>query len=340
MKKKIILISGPKRNIESGYWLYDFLIKDKYYIISFFLRKNDNENFKKLLSFFRTIKMIFYILFFAKKNDLILVYDNDTTGLYIGLIIHYLKPYLVIYKINCMANNKEKLYSSIKRYFVRKAYMHIYTTVNNQKIAELFSNFLKIDISHFIPIPDSLSDFGNDIIKIKDKKDNGYIFMGGATNRDYSLFLDVAKKMPNYNFMAVTFKNKKNLFKDAPKNVIVKFGLPENDFYQMIANSRIVFIPLTNNMQGGQMVIFQGALLEKPIVTTENTSIKTYFNDKSIKLIPMGDPESAIKTITELMEDSILRQKMAKVAYNQIIKFTTEEIYKQYKIKLFSLHNF
>nr|WP_315199400.1 hypothetical protein [uncultured Flavobacterium sp.] len=234
-----------------------------------------------------------------------------------------------------MANNEESLYSPIKRYFVRRAYQQIYTTVNNQKISDIFSSFLNISKSHFIPIPDSLSNFGWDISRITDKEDHGYIFMGGATHRDYSLFIEVAKRLPKYHFVAVTFESYKDIFKNAPLNVKVKYGMKENEFYQVIANSSLVFVPILNNMQGGQLVLFQGALLEKSLVTTENIAIHTYFNEKSVKLIPIGDTNMAVKIIIELMGNCKVRQERGKAAYNDIIKFTPEKIYEQYKQKLF-----
>lgn len=335
MSNNLIFISGPQRNMLPGYWLYDFLVKDGYNIIPFYMRKDDREKRGKFTVFYRIIKMIFYVLFNATRDDLILVYDNDSTGIYLGLALSIFRPSLIVHKINCMANSRERLYSPLKRPLVRKAYTHIYTTVNNENISSLYANFFNIDKSHFIPVPDSLSDFGQEIMNIKDREDKGYIFMGGATHRDYHLFIKVARLLPQYKFVAITFEKYKKIFSNAPSNIEVLYSLPENKFYEVIAHSSVVFIPLDNDLQGGQMVLFQGALLEKPLVSTDNTAIHTYFDDTSIKIMQIGDVEAAVEILAEMMGDITLREKRGKAAYSTIIKFTPEEIYKQYRSKLF-----
>ena len=333
-KVKLYYIVGPSNHAVSGYWLYDHLLSDGYDIQTYYLRKNDKENYLKVKSPFRLLLIICRLLFSAKKQDKILVYDNDTTGIYIGLAISILRPSLIVMKINCMANSKERLYSPLKRIFVRRAYKHIYTTVNNQTIADIFSNFLDLPSSHFIPVPDSLANLGEEISKISDFEDKNYIFMGGASNRDFSLFVEVAKQLPQYKFIAVTFEKYKHIFLDAPTNVEVKYGIPVEQFLQILANASLLFIPLINNMQGGQLVIFQGALSQKPILTTDTVAIHTYFTDSSISLIPMGDLDSAVEKVNSLMEDEERRKLLGQAAYNQILKFTPKKIYNEYRTKL------
>lgn len=330
---RVFFISGPKKNVVNGYWLYDKLKEDFQNVFPFYIRKDNADSSMKRL--FNQLKIIFIVLFKAKSDDKIIVYDNDTTGLYIALALSFFRPHLIVYKINAMANSSSKLYSPLKRFFVRRAYKRIFTTVNNQDIADLYSKFLNLPMAHFIPIPDSISDFGKDIETLKDTKEQGYIFMGGATHRDYALFVDVARSLPQYQFVAVTFEQYKSSFKDAPSNVQVYYGLSEMDFYQKIANCNIVFIPLNNDMQGGQLVVMQGALLHKPIITTETVAVHTYFDRNTAYLMPIGDKAGSINIIQELMGNSILRKAMGDKAYRQIAKFTVDSIYEQYKKKLF-----
>lgn len=331
----VYYISGPQKNIQQGYWLYDFLKRDYSNIKTFSSRINDLEKTPILIKWIRIFKILLYVTLKVHKEDLILVYGEGQIGLYLGLIFSVFRPSIFVYKINCMANNKEKLYSPLKRFFVRQAFKNIYTTTNNEEIANIFSSFLNIPRSHFIPIPDSTSDFGKDLEEIKDNNEHGYIFMGGATNRDYNLFIDAAKRLPHYKFLAVTFEKNKYLFKDKPQNLTVEYGLEEKIFYQRIANSSLVFIPLNNNMQGGQLVLFQGALLKKCIMTSENVAIKTYFSKDAICLIPIGDIKKAIENIIFFMEHPNIRKERGIIAYNQIKSYTPEKIYNMYKEHLF-----
>lgn len=332
---KLFLISGPKRCVVKGYWLYDKLNSEVDSITSCFTRKDDSAS-----SFFQKLRMLWIVVsvfFRASSKDFILVYDNDTTGIYLGLLFSLFRPKLIVHKINAMAGDKNRLYSPLKRVFVRQAYKNIYTSVNNEEIAELYSNFLDLPKEHFIPIPDSISDFGEDIKNISTVDEKGYVFMGGATHRDYKLFVEVAKALPQYKFVAVTFERYKDLFSNAPQNVAVYYGLPEMEFYKTIAGCNIVFVPLINDMQGGQLVVMQGALLHKPIITTDTIAIHTYFDNETAYLIPIGEKNISVKIIKQLMEDKELRKSMGEKAYERISKFTVDSIYSQYKEKLFSI---
>lgn len=330
---KVFYISGPKKNVISGYWLYDRLKNDFHEIKSMYIRRNDStpSSIQKL----NMLKVVLTTLFSVKKNDVILVYDNDTTGIYLGLLLHIFRPRLFVHKINAMASAKGQLYSKFKRPFVRMAYKNIVTTVNNDKIANIYSSFLDLPLNHFIPVPDSISDFGYKLKGILNTEEHGYVFMGGATHRDYRLFVEVARHLPQYKFVAVTFETYKHCFYDAPTNVTVLYNLKESDFYQKIANSSIVYVPLTNDMQGGQLVVMQGALLKKPIITTDTVAIHSYFSMESACLLKVGDLAGSIKAISTLMTDKKLRAYRGQLAYKDVSRFTTDSVYEQYKQKLF-----
>lgn len=330
---KVFLVSGPRKNVIPGYWLYDKLKADFKNIESIYIRKDDAT--PRYLRTFKQIWSVIKVLLQANKEDLILVYDNDTTGIYIALALSFFRRKLIVYKINSMAKDKSKLYSPIKRLLVRQAYKNIYTSVNNNEIAHIYSSFLELPLKHFIPIPDSISDLSDNVKIIKDCTEKGYIFMGGATHRDYNLFIEVARNLPQYKFVAVTFEQYKHFFTNAPQNISVYYGLDEKAFSQKVANSNIVFVPLTNDVQGGQLVIMQGALFKKPIITTESIAIHTYLDDKSAFLLPIGEKKKSITIISELMSNKNLRLHMGEKAYKRISTFTTDSIYEEYKAKLF-----
>lgn len=333
---RCFLIVGPRRHGSSGYWLYDKLCS-QYSVKTLYTRIDDLESPSKMRVLYRTLKNIFYVRFRAKKEDLLIVYDNDTQGHYCGVLFSLTFSNVVIHKINAMAVNKDRLFSPLKKIFVKLAYRNIYTTVNNENIALMFEKFLNVSSKHFIPIPDSISDFGFDIQKIKQTEDKGYIFMGGATYRDYPMFVEIARKYPDYQFVAVTFERFQHYFKDSPTNVKVMYGLKENDFYQVMANSRLVFVPLTSDVQGGQMVVMQAALLKKAIITTTTLAINTYFNSSSVFLINIGDVTNACTYIEKLMNSESLRNEMGEKAFKDVSRFTVDKIYSEYQTKLFSI---
>lgn len=337
MNNRVFYISGPRRNMIPGYWLYDYLIDDGYSVVPFYERTTSEATHSKLFRAFRYLSISFSVLRHARKNDLVLVYDNDFAGYILSFLSVIFGSPFVVLKINQMGSTKGKLLSPHTQFVAKVGFKNMYTTCNNDELGDLFSQQLHIPRSHFITVPDSISDFGADIEQIEDRSDEGYIFMGGATQRDYHLFVECARHLPKYQFMAVTFESYKDYFINAPTNLKVIYNLPEKQFYEKIAHSSLVFVPLTGDLQGGQMVLFQAALLGKAIVTTENLAIHTYFDSSSVALIPIGNVEKAVDVLQSLMSNSETRKKRGTNAYKSIKRFTTEAIYRQYKEKLFPL---
>lgn len=172
-------------------------------------------------------------------------------------------------------------------------------------------------------MPDCISNWGIKILQRNDNiKDGGYIFSGGSTFRDWKLFIETARMLPQYRFMGVA---RKTGFpqEDIPGNIEMYFDVEESVFNELLKNCRVVFMPIKVKTQGGQIVIFKGGLFHKPVVTTDTAAIKTYIEDgRNGLLIKFKNTESAVLAIDKIMSDDMLRTRLGDELYNDIKKLT------------------
>lgn len=154
---------------------------------------------------------------------------------------------------------------------------------------------------------------------------------GGNTRRDYGMLVRLAKKRPDYQFLVITNNSYKYVFEDKPDNINLYYNISGDDFYQKLAHCRMCFIPLTSDLQGGQIVLFGAALLRKPIVTTKSSAISSYFDESNSFLIPVGDDNLAECYIDKIINSSKAEiDSMTSSAYDSVKRYDADSTY--YKI--------
>lgn len=155
------------------------------------------------------------------------------------------------------------------------------------------------------------------------KLDDGYIFTGGYTNRDYSLMLQLAKRMPKRRFLFVASKLNKGL-NNLPSNVELKRDVSPQEFGKLMEGASIVVVPLKEDVgSSGQMLCIQSMRYHKPIVYTDVSSINYYFTKTSGIPYEMGSLDSLQKAVSTLYADEESARKMGDNAYNESLKYTS-----------------
>jgi len=183
------------------------------------------------------------------------------------------------------SNNKIFLFNlyihkSSKYYFIKK----ILKFLLNQKIGmmvqskneiDYFKSISKnIDISYF-PLCINDVNFNKNLCSIT----SDYIFSGGYTNRDYDLLIESSKNFPDINFIIIC-SNLNKLPDSHPKNVTILKDLPSDTFHSYLYNSKIVIIPLKEDVgSSGQMVALAAMQAGKPIIYPNFDVISQYFNN-------------------------------------------------------------
>mgnify|MGYP002726717278 CR=1 FL=1 len=327
-KQRLFYWSGPHVNVQEGNFIYDRLKNDNYEIVPFYdYIYGTGSNLKERTRRYR--KNLLSIFLKATKNDIIFTHDH-TRSWVLALLFSLFLMKRTVYINNFMYEGG----SALKLKCLRLAFRNMKVAVNSVKIKEILLRDLGKGIKDKVyVIPDCVELLGNDF---EDKwksapheSQESYVFTGGNTRRDFKMVIDIANKHPKWNFVIVAPESERNTFSEKnPINAKVYFSISTDDFLRKMIASKVVFIPLKSEFQGGQLVLFQAALLHKPIITTDTYAIRMYFDEHSCGLIPVGDENAGIAALTKIFNKSEEEiQKQCSLAYNQIKKFSADYCY-------------
>lgn len=321
--RKIFYLSGPHINVEKGYWLYDQLKNDGYDIKPYYLYKYGHSlDFStKFHKYFCPIKLLIQ----SRKNDLILLYDVTSICIILGFIVSIFKLKRNIVAVNFMGSGRKEGYDKWKRPIIRKALIDMRVGVNNGKLRDLYCSEFNLKPDNFFIIKDCAANVDLHERDCTPSQEN-YIFMGGSVYRDWELFKQIVKEMPEYQFVAVSGNNELDDVVSL-QNLKCYKNIPLSEFNELVAKSKIVFLPLVTEIQGGQLVAFQGSIYKKPVIVTECISINTYYGDKDAIKVKIGDKMACEKAIRILMTNDTFYADIAKNGYLRIKDLTPECIY-------------
>ena len=113
------------------------------------------------------------------------------------------------------------------------------------------------------------------------------VFCGGRNGRDWKFMLEVAKVMPDIQFLLVMPKVTYDEFHDElPGNVVAKYNLSMDDFMKEMCSCEIVALPLDTEAPAGLIVLFQAAANMKYIITTDTMTTREYLSGGRGCLLP------------------------------------------------------
>lgn len=243
-------------------------------------------------------------------------------------IFYYQKPLLVHQLILPERNN------FLKQVVLKLAFQEIDAAIVNSSFEkENFKKKFSKTRFFFIPLHSDPRCFS-----LSKKTELGsYIFSGGGAERDFDILISAAKKI-DFRFLIVTF-SKNNLAKiKIPKNVEVRFNLPEIEYFELIANSRFVVVPLKMvGRSAGQTTVVQAMSIGKAIVATNISGLTDYIEDgKTGSLVEAGNVQDLIKTIDKLLKNNAELKKISEASLEFAQTNFTYEIYDQRMTKVFA----
>lgn len=152
--------------------------------------------------------------------------------------------------------------------------------------------------------------------------DEGYIFTGGYTNRDYNIMAELSNKMTDENFVFVMSQLNGNV--PLPRNVKVYKDIPGEEFQRLLVRSKMVIVPLKDDVgSSGQMLCLQSMRSAKPIVYSDVSSINYYFTPTSGYPYKIGDITSLYRAVKDALANTILNA--GSNAYEESLKYTKEK---------------
>lgn len=319
--------SGPHINVESDYWLYDHLIQDGYEVRPYYIYRygHSRDFYTKIHQYLLPFK----ILLNSRKGDFILLYDITTTFICLGFFVWLFGLDRKIVAVNFMGSGSTNGYSKKKKFLIKRALSVERVGVNNEKLIELYMKEFSLSRKNFFIIKDCI---GNVDLSEKDTKadKSNYVFMGGNVHRDWKMLTEIVREMSDVQFCAVLGTDELDAYSNLSNLKIFK-KISLTDFNKLVAHCKIVFLPLTTEIQAGQLVAFQGSVYKKPLIITKSLGIDTYYSDDDVIKVNAGDRQACVNAISSLLVDDSLCNQYAERGFNKLMQLSPTNIYNDLK---------
>lgn len=145
-------------------------------------------------------------------------------------------------------------------------------------------------------------------------QDNGYVFCGGRTNRDFDSVLEAVTSLQARTIL-VTGEHTR-FRQGVPDCVTVHRNIPARQFQSLIEQARVVVIALERtDISSGQVVLMQAMRCGKPVVISATAGIEDYVTDgvDAFLFEPGSAPDLAAR-LKALLENGELRRQAGEAA--------------------------
>ncbi|AXA91842.1 glycosyltransferase family 1 protein [Massilia sp. YMA4] len=140
--------------------------------------------------------------------------------------------------------------------------------------------------------------------------DDGSVFAGGYSNRDYDLLLRAMQDMPTP--LNIVASERNAIDQQLRPATTVYRDLPEAEFELLLARSRVVAMPLRSQGEAcGQSVLLRVLRNGKPLVTTRHESIEAYLGTDYPGFVKHDDVDSMRTTLQRALDDAAFRETLA-----------------------------
>ena len=218
-------------------------------------------------------------------------------------------------------SKKNSIAQRAKLAFTRYALKRIELVIAYSHVeVELFKNEYENGFTKFVFTP-----LGIDFPFNDGKLDNGYIFSGGRSNRDYeTLIRAVAPLKTSLHIAAQRFNIGST---DIPLNVTVHYDAFGAEFLRLLTDAALIVIPLDRaDESSGQLVLLQAMALGKAIIVTENRGISDYYiAGETVTISPSHNPAALRELIKSLMDDPEQRMRLGRAAIEHVDQFTLQK---------------
>lgn len=324
-EKNINIIEFEKSNNITSFILskLDYLFT-KTFSLPFYTAKLTNFNNLKLFNSSKNIFLInenvgcsaILLLFFTKKNIRINLF---VMGLYSKKLkfnflkrIHYL---LILILVNNVSNVL----------FLGKAEYQKAKLVHKNK-SEKFMYFpFSVD-----------TDFWTPNTSFDLSKNNYILFVGNDGNRNSELLIEIANKLPQYNFIFISkIPNLQNIKLVNVNHINGSWAdseLNDNDLKNIYNNARLTILPLKESTQpSGQSVAMQSMSIGVPVIISKTSGFwdsQKFYNDEHIIFEELNTLDSWVQKINSVYDDLDMLNKISKQGRELILtEFNLEKFY-------------
>ena len=166
-----------------------------------------------------------------------------------------------------------------------------------------------------------------------------YCFTGGRANRDWPLFLELAKRCPDKQFVGVAVRSDWEESLVIPHNVKMYFDLPPEEYYRFMEQSFVTLFPLKEQKVSGLINIVRSAQSGKMVLTTALPATTMYYPEELKEKLPRagavedwirelqhiyGEPETEYVKQVESMQEHIKREFSPQMAGERLARVIRE----------------
>ncbi len=287
--------------------------------------KDDSTRLGKIRLWFKYLKLAKTGIKRSGKSGIIIT-DNFVVGAIAAFICKISRKRRKIISLNMIAHEKGFLNSVLRKgvYNAAFKYKSFWFSVNDEELIAEYSKRFNFPTKNIFVLHDPFYSSDEQL----DYEDSGnFIFTGGDAFRDWEGFIQCAKDLPGIHFIGVARRKYFPADIVLPANLKMYFDIPQEEFYDLLKKSMIVFLPLKSLAPCGLIVMVKAALLSKPVIITETPSTRNYIkNDLSGKLVKMNDVMDMQSSILSLYHSVELRKKYTQNLKSYVIdNFSTEK---------------
>jgi glycosyltransferase involved in cell wall biosynthesis len=159
-----------------------------------------------------------------------------------------------------------------------------------------------------------------------EERDDGYLFAGGNTDRDYRTLVEAVRPLGLPTWLATTRGPELLAGVDVPPHVRVEGTTPDG-FRQAMAAAKLVVVPMEADLlfSGGQQTCLNAMLLGKPTIAVGHKWARDLIDDGEDGLIvDYGDVAGLRRAIAWVLEDPARAAELAARGRAKAAWFTTE----------------
>jgi glycosyltransferase involved in cell wall biosynthesis len=284
------------------------------------------------------LKVAYQTLSTSKKDDILICW-LDVIAIYVLLLSKILCRKRKIVAINIMFNDNPSLLTRIKKKCMRwlLSDKSIYPTVTSTELSLYYREIFNLPKKEFFLLHDTYGLRKKQIDKAQyqiQAANNSYVFCGGTNGRDWNTLIKIADELPNLKFVIVG-PHKDTLGENYPSNIDYYYNIPYDKFMELFANATVLALPLNTEAPAGLIVLLEGALLSKAIVTTDNITMREYIHsDENGYLIKKGDYKVFADKVNAVFPDTQMQKEFGEKLNETIIDKCSPEVYVATIIKI------
>lgn len=193
------------------------------------------------------------------------------------------------------------------------------------------AEFFRVPAGKFHYVPFKIN--GYELIRSAAARDEGYIFCGGRSRRDFATLFRVTEKL-GYPVKVLTGTEEEllphgsslNGLRVPPNVEILHNDADIENFVHLLTGARLVVIPLLRSRtQAGIGVYLQAMAAGKCLIVSTGLGVSDVITEEQAMIVPAGDADALEAAIERAWEDRTLRERYGQSAREYALPLGNED---------------